>query len=386
MQIQFLVGLALVGMASVSSAQANTSQNNSLAAGHSVSSGVLPVGVTPQHYNLNYVTGVLTKTVDKDAKEVGVNAASSLTYDNTCPSGFFTTITPGSEFLDWGDKTGLSGVVTSFDIGYGTLELDPSLSGPGASMDVTFYSGTTGSGTAGLGAPIATFSFTGLPGSSVAGGVGAFVVTVDLTGGAEICLPDGDIGYSYCSFDAAGTGPLLVDVTACLSNGIEDAFDIYTCPAATGTYVGTFSFTTPLVASFYMAISEDDGTEIATTVLNNGSGINPILTSDGGVPPVLGAVWPAMVDNSAGHATSVLVLSLSSLPAGSVVTAGGELIADPTGGYFITSVIVGTGMVDHSMLVPKDVTLLGVDFTAQGANLFGLPFVLTNALDIHIGF
>ena len=64
----------------------------------------------------------------------------------------------------------------------------------------------------------------------------------------------------------------------------------------------------------------------------------------------------------------------------------GEVIVDPTSPQDFVNTIAGTGINDHSVLVPKDVTLIGFDYTVQGLVYVGAPVQLTNALDIHIGF
>lgn len=99
---------------------------------------------------------------------------------------------------EWGDKAAdLATLVTGFELGYSTGELDPPLGGPGASIGIAFYSGTTGSGVPG--AEVARFGVPGLPGAATTGECTAYVISVDLPGGFELYLPDSDIGYSYCS-------------------------------------------------------------------------------------------------------------------------------------------------------------------------------------------
>jgi len=344
-----------------------------------------------QHYRLHYASHTLTRLDDPQEIPLVKQAASTPTYLNDCSvNSFIGSAT--SEFIDWGTKAGgVSTIVDSFSFGYATNAPDLSIGGAGATVEVAFYTGTTGFGV--LGTEAARFSLTGLPGSTT-GGFAGFFLTVDLSGTPGFCLPDGPIGYGYCSADLVNTtGPILVDVTdpGC-STGAIDAFDDFTCPAsdAGAVYNGTFNLATPNIASFFMVINEDDATEVATTAVNNGGGSNPLLASDGGVPAVLGATWPVTIDNSAGFNTTIGPWTVGSLAPGTFVT-GGEIIVnilDPNG-FVISNSVVGApvGLVDHSVFVVKDLTLIGVDLTFQGLLFGGItPFQLTNGIDIHLGF
>ena len=340
-----------------------------------------------QHYKLHYASGKLTKLDDPVVVPGSVQAASTPTYLNDCNVTSFVTL-GADELIDWGVKAGgVSNIVDSFSFGYATDAPGAAVGGPGATLEISFYEGNTGFGV--LGTEVARFSFTGLPGSTT-GGVSGFFLDVDLTGGPGFCLPDGPIGYGYCSADLVNsTGPILVDVTVCSTNGTIDAFDVYTCPATTGPYIGTFNLMTPNISSFYMEINEDDATEVATTTPNNGTGINPVLLDDGGTPAIIGQTWPATIDiSTSGYNSSVGLWTVGSLGA-PIFLAGGEVILnilDPNG-FVITNAVIAQAVNDHSVFVVKDLTLIGIDLTCQGLLFGGIPgYQLTNAIEIHLGY
>ncbi|MFT5462033.1 MAG: hypothetical protein ACI8QS_000905 [Planctomycetota bacterium] len=367
---------SLIGLALASSASAQTVSPTA--------SSLQDFSGPVQHYTLHYATGVITKDTAADASQLGVQGASVPSYANNCTTGSFFGA-GADEVIDWGVKAaGASSVVDSFVIGYATDAVDTTIGGPGATLDIAFYEGTLGFGA--LGTEAARYSLAGLPGSA-SGGFAGYALTVDLTGGFEFCLADGPIGYGYCTLDPGTTGPLITDIGGC-PNGQDDAFDSYVCPATAGVLNGTFFFGGSPTASWFIEIYEDDGLEVATTALNNGSGINPVVLTDGGVAPVLNGVWPVMVDTaSSGHGLSACLWYKGSLPAGSLIIGAGEVIVDPTSSLDFSSIVVGTGLNDHSIAVPKDVTLIGTDYTVQ-AILYtgGPPVALSNAIDINVGF
>ena len=337
-----------------------------------------------QHYNLDYATGKLTHLGEMQQVPTNTQAASAPAYVNDCNVSSFTA-TGTNELIDWGVKAGgLTTLVDSFSFGYATDAVDPSIAGPGATLEVAFYEGATGIGN--IGTEVARFSFTGLPGSTT-GGIAGFFLTTTLPVG--FCLADGPIAYGYCSSDV-NTGPILVDVTVCSGNGTIDGFDSWTCPASSGTYIGSFNFMTPNIASFFMVINEDDGTDLATTAVNNGLGGNPVAATDGGTPPVINATWPLSVDPaSAGYTMSVGFFGIGSFPAGTLVLAGGqEVIADIASfGPPIEVLQNPPGSNQYPLPIVCDVGLIGLPVTFQGI-LFGgtVPFALTNGVEAVVGF
>ena len=343
-----------------------------------------------QHYKLHYKTGTLTRVDDPIQVPGTVQNVSTPTFPNNCNVTSFLPLGT-SELVDWGVKSGgVSEIVDSFVFGYATDIAGPAVGGPGPDVEISFYEGNTGFGT--LGTEVARFLFTGLPGSTT-GGIAGFFITVDLAGTPGFCLPDGPIGYGYCTPNVlSSTGPILVDVTVCTGLGTIDAFDDYLCPASAdpvANYVGTFNLGTPNISSFFIEINEDDASEVATTTVNNGTGINPVLLSDGGVAPVIGQVWPVTIDNTtSGFDASFGLWTLGSLGS-PLFLAGGEVILnllDPNG-FVITNSVFAQSVNDHSALVVKDLTLIGLDLTCQGLLISGQPgFQLTNAIDLHLGF
>jgi hypothetical protein len=121
-----------------------------------------------------------------------------LLFNNTQrTSFFFSPQTSNVEILDWGTNTG--GRVTRFQIGYATPVTT------GVALDIIFYASTNDSTN---GTRLATFSFTNLPGSSVAGTIQGRLVDVDVPAQEQFDLPAGAFGYSYVVKDNA-TGPLI---------------------------------------------------------------------------------------------------------------------------------------------------------------------------------
>ena len=387
---------ALVGLAGICSAQISQKVPGKVPG--LAQNGIQPHG-SLKRYTLDFETGVLVEDTKLDAQSQGLNAVSTLAYDNSCTSGFFTTVTPGSEFLDWGVKSaGLSTLVDSFSFGYATFESDTSIGGPGASVEVAFHTGTTGFGIPGM--EVARFAFSGLPGSTT-GAPAGFLITVNLTGAGQFCLPDGAIGFSFCSFDSAGTGPLIGDSVAC-PNGQANAFDIYACPPPgmpldPGTYAGTFDFGAGgPSATWVFTINEDDGSVLATVSEDLcASPTNPDHLTSGGVAPVINTIWPLMVfEDTIGppkgfNAASVAAFYAGRFPCGTLILpAFGEVLIDITSPQILVQSVFGAGGVfDHSVAVPKDTSLIGLSAAVQSVQVGGgSPVSMSNLVEIVIGF
>lgn len=287
-------------------------------------------------------------------------------YANNAVVGSYFPLGAGEEFVDWGDKTcDLIGFLGSFVIAYGTTAADASIGGPGASLDFAIYEGTTGGGTAFLGTEIARFSFTGLPGRTT-GAPAGYLLPVSLATPLRLC--DGDLGWGYAGTDGV-SGPILIATTGtCFgtpdpATGTEDCFDVYLAPASTGAYLGTFSFTTPGISSFYLELDEYDGSS-STSSMINGSGVNPVIFTEAATA-IPSQPWVTTVETSGFPGAVVTVVALSNAALGPVTTAFGELLIDITpANYFFEDIVAGEV---HTMIAPKAPGLLGEDIFTQGA-------------------
>lgn len=128
-------------------------------------------------------------------------AASPTIYANTCASGFFVNVSASGAFvIDEGRAPSLSSNsiltgdqaayrITGFSLAYATRALDRQFGGPGAHAFVELYGRYQPCAPAAAsGVPLARFDLKGLPGSTVAGELAAYAVTIDLSG-VEFCLP-----------------------------------------------------------------------------------------------------------------------------------------------------------------------------------------------------
>jgi len=320
----------------------------------------------------------------------GVQKTSVPSFNNTITTGYFTSGNLGAEFVDWATKASGLKITTAIRFGYATTVDDPSIQGPGASLDLSFYSGTTGFCV--LGNETDRFTFTGLPGrtASIPVGSGAGYLITAFLGSQGICVPDGRIGWGYCMLDSDGsggslTGPLLTDFTT--NTGWNDAFDFWAkCPANTGSCVGTFFFggcvspvppppTGTPCGSFILGLNEWTPTVTASCTARNG-GTNPavfVVTS----PTVIGGNFSVAIPGLGG-----LAITAGPIPGfnlnGSVM---GRLLCDPSVIFGGIQVVIGS----LSVPIPKDVTLEGLGVCAQAALKVGSKFQLTNAQDCTFG-
>lgn len=339
------------------------------------------------------------KQAPHDATGSGVQAARVNSFRNTVSNGYFSPGALGAEFVDWAAKGTGKSLVSAISFGYCTTVLGTSVGGPGASLDLNFYSGTTGF--CSLGRSLAQVSFTGLPGRTASvppiGGwwfqPGAgYLVTAFLASG--ICIPDGQLGWGYTFVDAnsagtSATGPILTDFGT--NTGWRDAFDWWAgIPASLNTCVGTFFFgsctgwcnpppcTKPPCASFMLGLSEYVPGIMASCTFRNAGG-NPsdlVVLS----PPVIGGTFSAALSLPiAGYAYTAG--PLPGIPLSGTVQ--GTLLCDPAilfGGVQVTV----SGSMTASL--PKDPSLEGVSICVQAAELMGSGhYQLTNAYDCVIG-
>lgn len=353
------------------------------------------------HYDL--ATGRLTKVVRP--REVahqtlafptlpGIQRASVNSFNNTLATGYFATLPLGGEFIDWASKTTGGPFMTAYTFGYGTTMQDTASGGPGASLDLSFYSGTSGGGgVCILGTEIGRSVFTGLPGatSSLPPGFGVlYNVTAFLASG--LCVPDGQIGWGYTAEDSDGmggsaTGPRLTDFGT--NTGWTDSYQWYADPASLNTCVGTFWFGgcstgnvpppgtggTPC-ASFLLGISEYAPATTAACVYRNT--VNPpnLLVIQ---PPSIGGSFAAVTQ------APIAAYALTAGPLPGIQLSGvinGALLCDPT--IIFGGIQVALGV--FSSPVPKDPGLEGLAFCIQAAEFLGLGnFALTNAFDCLFG-
>jgi hypothetical protein len=231
---------------------------------------VLPVDGPPQAMHLDLATGSITPAATRAETPV------SDSFKTSTDTGFSAIPPAGTQWIDWGVKAcGLSGAVCEFVVGYSTTALATGAGGPGASLNVSFFSGTLGSCDPKVLAK--KYVLNGLPGSPDGVTVSAFVLTVNVAADGFF-LPDGPIGWGYAATDGL-TGPLLMSAPDA-GAGTVDKYDQY-APDSTGVCAGTFSFGTPGTSSFWMEITEDDGSVLASiaartsTLCTNGWALVP---------------------------------------------------------------------------------------------------------------
>ncbi len=184
-------------------------------------------------------------------------------FNNTCPTGFFSSLLSGSTIIDDGRVPSLTSPspnagtrsshrVTSYQIAYCTRELRVSLGGPGATVRTRFfgdYDDCADLVTAGT--PDADFTISGLPASATLGTLICWSVTIDLTGGNEFCLKadaDGDFDNS-ATLDGFGYAlgmPGQTGTTTATVGGFILAGDL-TAPGNCAEGAGTY-YNSPLVA------------------------------------------------------------------------------------------------------------------------------------------
>ena len=161
-------------------------------------------------------------------------ANTQVIYNNNADSGFFYGSADAVVFDEGRVPSGSSPApqqgdrssyqVNGFQIAYVTREVDTSVGGPGAAMNVYFWEDYDDcADLAGAGTPTAVYTITGLPASPTLETISAWIVDIDLTG-FEFCLtadadgvfdddPDLDgFGYAYemINLTAVGSqGPLI---------------------------------------------------------------------------------------------------------------------------------------------------------------------------------
>lgn len=343
------------------------------------------VQLPPYHYDATTGTGSFVASPTQIGG--GTQKALVTCYSNSNFSGSFATVPLNNEWVDWGDKAcGTTLFVEGFQIGYGTRANDPSIGGPGASVTISLYQGTSGGGSAFLGTNIATFALTGLPGTTTPGSAAAFSLNVTITSGA-IPVGDGDIGWGYVGVDNV-TGPLLVLTSGvCFTTpdpvtGTEDCFDRFTAPASVGPYLGTSTFTTAGRASFWLTLSEHDGSS-TTSMVVNGTGVNPLLYTEV-APPILSQPWATTIDTTSFPGAVATAIAFCDDPFGPVMIGAGELLVDVSSPSLL---FIDVALGSHVNMAPMDLSLIGNPIHTQGSifdpSSGGL--VLVNGIDFTLG-
>ena len=346
---------------------------------------------------------------DLDSRQVLRGAApaksafSTFCYVNTDTfGGIGTTVMPGSEVIDWGilggtmgtKCAGLSPIVTHLDFAYTTDSLDPSLGGPGADLTLTFYTGYQGFAQDSGNCPVATFAFTGLPGTTGASSFGQnYVISVDLTGGDEFCLPDGRFGFGYRSNGDSGPVLCLSDgAAACTGN--DGHLDIWV-PDTKGLGSTLFFFSPPFIGSFYLRVGRADLSAVPASAVVRNAVPNP-ANSLACTAPVLGDTLTATVTAPLGYLSAFCFAFDSptqiALGGGQVLLCldlggQGELLSGA--GLPAAPIAPGAGgepRFELEVPIPKNVDFCGFTFCLQALCAFGVtPFALTSACDLTVG-
>jgi hypothetical protein len=389
-------GLALAGLAS-----AQTQQSQELRVG--------PV-----------YKGTYYAPTGKFVREGQVDKVATLVscYIDTDATGFFgvgALTNKGDEWLDWGIVGGTSGIdcalvnsaiLGQFAFAYATGTLDVLSGGPGQTIGVNFYSGTVGtSGDSANQSCVYSACFSGLPGhnGNTAFGTG-WVITVSLTGGSEVCLPDGPFGFglqqgdngSFFGGAFANGGPLNVQAGAGTnfapdSNGNIDFFSVWSPDSKTGTLVGnTFGFGASDHAAWYLTLSKANLATAARAVVRNPR-TNQTSYTLSGSPGRLGGSAGIGIANVSGHRTNYLIVGIGpvSSPLGRCTWPAGRSLQ---GRFLYCGTILDVIFLGPNPTLlpalpnPKDVSLCGLTVCTQAVHLGGVrPYCLSNAIDVTFG-
>jgi hypothetical protein len=199
--------------------------------------------------------------------------------------------------------------------------------------------------------------------------------------------PGTGIGVGLVTVDAA-TGA-TTDVNPAVGNAV-DVQTLATSPA--GVLFGgraslfTIDWTTgvaTLVGSGgYTDLRGMDFVPAASCAQFNGGGVNPLVCSCASLP-VLGTNWNFTVTPDSSTVLTLVFLSAAALPVPFPLFGGEVLIAPPV-------VDLGAGLGSHTLALPANATLGGLQLFAQGLRLNALPagltIELTNGLAASLGF
>jgi hypothetical protein len=322
-------------------------------------------------------------------------------FSNTVTNGFFSVPTTGAEWMDWGVKDAQkTGIVGRFALAYATNARGVSESGgTGATLGLSFYSGTTGFCSRGtratfpggpLGGQDVSLGFGGLPGATGSQVSPGFSITFTLLDNSVFCLPDGKVGWGYIGLEPPmgtnqnATGPLLSDFST--NTCWNDAFDLWSRPDDFGTCAGVFFFggcvppvvfaVGPPCAGFWIQIWEEEVSLGVAVPVDNGPNPNNYIINN---TATIGGTLSISTVVTAGNIAGVLRGKVGTLFAPGV--ALGFMVA-PTrwmlipGSSFAAGTAGGLGLKTFNVPIPKDLSLIGLPLGFQSFGLRLSPFML----------
>lgn len=212
---------------------------------------------SPQFVTCDGPTRTVNVKVGEGAPQfTGVATQPQVSFANVNGTIFFLLpLSPEDEYVDYGVKTaGLDGLVTEIRLSYITEVLDPSVGGPGASLDLNLYSGSNGGCDVDASAPgqlVHSISLTGLP-ASTAEPFGEIIEIVLDFSSDPIALPDGPIGWGVGSPDLSLL-PRLV-VVGENPTGTKDFLDNFSAGSCLGPV--SFEFNDRPFSSLFIELTE----------------------------------------------------------------------------------------------------------------------------------
>ena len=199
----------------------------------------------------------------------------------------------------------------------------------------------------------------------------------DGTVGQVVKLSDADLGFAGRLSDGDFFGSSLCFLDDLDANGLPEIV-----AGAPGDDDGGDGFGAVYLSFF----------QFPATVVSNGSGVNPLALQQGANPPQIGTVWQGFIDESLLPSTlgglTFNIIGASTRPLNDSVFLGspiivGELLIDLNELVLTQAVAPG-----ESFAIPiiNDVNLIGLESFTQGAAVRSGTIILTNRLDMVIGF
>lgn len=335
-------------------------------------------------------------------------------FQNTVTNGFFSVGTNGTEWMDWALKSaGKTDIVGGYAFAYASNARGLSEpGGTGATIGVSFYSGTTGFCARGTRANDVTI-FSSLPGATGTQASPGFAVTATLDNNDVFCLPDGKIGWAYffqeppMGTNQNATGPLLSGpvYTGSTSNTCwNDVFDLWSSPDPVASCAGVFFFggcnppTTffvpPPCAGFWIQIFEETATLPAISSFNNVVGLpNPVryvtvTAATIGNPWVTNIFTDSL--NPAGPEVAGVIrfcvpgTIIAGVPLALLVNGSRLVVLGPGSNIIVSN--PGNPKVS-SIGIPKDLSFIGSTFNTQAFGVILAPVRLQalNGLSATVG-